>query len=201
MDDGGDSLWINTRRGTFWMIVEFEAYGAVAGKSLPRKTEIQPLVQWVEPEDWTSLSLTRAEITKPVFLPTPQQNCGSSCACYATLLRFHSRPLSRFRALDIRVGASPISRRFPIRPFVGASCLGRLSLRCFIGCIEYFPDCCREKSAFETEELPSENPSGPAFCLELPSISAAGRLSRGSSKDTSLQILLLKQLVKGPSLQ
>ncbi len=203
LQDGGDSLWINTGRDSFSIWTnKFEDYRAVR-ETIAVKAAIAlepfgsydhpaPLVQWVEPEDWTRF-LTRAEITKPVFYQL-RTELWFFVRCYAFCCAFIVVPFLGF-VLLIFFGWGPfLLVAVSIRPFAAVFFLAVIfTMLHWLYRIFHTP---AEKISFRDRGITKRNPSGQLFVWNYRQFCGWSVIEM-QFEGHVLQILLLKQLVKG----
>jgi hypothetical protein len=203
LQDGGDSLWINTSRDSFSIWTnKFEDYPAVR-EAIAVKAAIAlepsgsydhpaPLVQWVEPEDWTRF-LARAEITKPVLYQLHTE-LWFFVRCYAFCFAFIVVPFLCF-VLLIFFGWGPfLLVAVSIRPFAAVFFLAVIFT--MLHWLDRIFPVHAEKIRFLKRGITKRNPSGQLFVWDYRQFSGWVVIER-QFKEHILQILLLKQLVKG----
>lgn len=212
--DCGDSLTVATGMGSFWVgAIRFEGYGAVR-EIISVKTAIalppvdgtdirpkfdseelpRPLVQWVQPEDWTRFR-TRVEISKPVLYQL-RTELWFFVRCYAFCCAFFVVPFLGFVILPWLYLAGPFQLvAVCILSFRAASVL-----TIFITTLHWlygiYPICSETKISFRDQGITERLPNGQQFDCNYRQFFGWAMIER-PFKGQLLQILLLKRLVKG----
>ncbi len=214
IQDGGDSLLINTARGSFTFgTVWFEGYPAVR-ETISSKTAIalkplrgkpigtkffsdefpEPVVQWVEPEDWPRLR-RRAAISKPVLYQL-RTELWFFVRCYAFCYAFIVLPFLGFVVLPWLSLLGPFQ---PVAVFI-SSFPAVLVLAIFFTMLDWLQgiDPVRRESeiSFRERGITMRLFSGQRLRWDYRQFCGWTVIER-PFKGNTLEILLLKRLVKG----
>ncbi|MBI3864150.1 MAG: hypothetical protein HY290_19885 [Planctomycetia bacterium] len=213
IQDCGDSLWINTGRGTFWMkTIQFEGYHA-ALEIISSKIAIEPeplrgtgcrptfyshvipkpLVQWEQPEDWARFR-SRTEISKPVLYHLRTELWFFVC-CYAVCCAFLIVCGGLLLLLCIFMFEALPLAAVSVRALVGASILA-IIFTPLHWLDRIYPVPPETKISFRDRGITARMPSGQLFNWDYRQFCGWAVVER-QFKGHVLQILVLKQLVKG----
>ena len=209
IDDGGDSFWINTGRGSFMIgTMRFEgcravreiisvktaiplerSRGASVGPMFDWEVLPEPLVQWAVPEDWYRFR-RRAEISKPVY--QLRTELRFFVRCYAFCCAFVVVPCLGF-GLNL---AGPFKLAS-----ISISSFGNVSvLAILITMIHWLygigPVRTETKISFRDRGITERLLNGQQFHWNYRQFCGWALIER-QFKEHILQILVLKRLVKG----
>lgn len=212
--DCGDSLTVVTGMGSYQVgTIRFEGYGAVR-EIISVKTAIElapldgtdirpklnseelpkPLVQWVQPEDWTRFRM-RAEISKPVLYQLRTERwffvrCNAFCCAFIFV------PFLGFVIFPLLYLAGP----YQLVAVCISSFLAPSVLAIFITMLHWldgiYPARSETKISFRDRGITERLPNGQHLDCNYRQFCGWAVIER-PFKGHLLQILLLKRLVKG----